>query len=73
MNLELLIPELTLAVFAGVVIIADTLIKQKRVLAQVSLSALVISAGVSLAMWGGNIPAIFSNMLATDNLSLIHI
>ena len=70
MNLELLIPELTLAVFAGVVIIADTLIKQKRVLAQVSLSALVISAGVSLTMWGGNIPAIFSNMLATDNFAI---
>ena len=70
MNLELLIPELTLAVFAGLVIILDTLIEQKRLLAQVSLSALVISGGISLALWGGNIPAIFNNMLAVDNFAI---
>ena len=70
MNLELLIPELTLAVFAGLVIILDTLIEQKRLLAQVSLSALVISGGISLALWGSNIPTIFNNMLAVDNFAI---
>ncbi len=70
MNLELIIPELTLAVFAGVVIIADTLLDEKRLLAQVSLSALVISAGVTLAMWGGSLPALFNNMLAVDNFAI---
>jgi NADH-quinone oxidoreductase subunit N len=69
-NLELIIPELTLAVFAGVVIIADTLLDEKRLLAQVSLSALVISAGVALAMWGGSLPALFNNMLAVDNFAI---
>lgn len=70
MNLTLFIPELTLAVFAIVVILLDLFIKQKRLLVQISLSGLVIAGGVSVAMWGYSFPAIFNNMLAVDNFAL---
>ncbi len=70
MNLTLFIPELTLVVFAVVVILLDLVIRQKWLLAQVSLAGVVIAGGVSAAMWGGSYPAIFNNMLAVDNFAL---
>ena len=70
LNLALFIPELTLAAFAIIVILLDLFIEQKRLLAQVSISGLVIAGGVTVAMWGGNFPAIFNNMLAVDNFAL---
>ena len=70
MNLGLFIPELTLAIFAILVILLDLFTEQKRLLAQVSISGLVIAGGVTVAMWGGNFPAIFNNMLAVDNFAL---
>lgn len=70
MNLTLLIPELTLTVFAIIVILLDLFIKQKRVLAQVSVSGLVIAGVITIAMWGNSFPAIFNNMLAVDNFAL---
>jgi len=70
LNLTLLIPELTLAVFAILVILLDLFINQKRALVIVSLIGLVVAGGVSVAMWGGNFPAIFNNMLAVDNFAL---
>jgi len=70
LNLALFIPELTLAVFAIIVILLDLFIEQKKVLVQVSISGLVIAAGISVAMWGGSFPAIFNNMLAVDNFAI---
>ena len=70
LNLALFIPEVTLAVFAVIVILLDLFIKQKRLLAPVSISGLVIAGGVTVAMWGGSFPAIFNNMLAVDNFAL---
>ncbi len=70
MNLTLLIPELTLAGFAILVILLDLFINQKRALVIVSLSGLVIAGGVTVAMWGGSFPPIFNNMLAVDNFAL---
>ncbi|MFC2007928.1 NADH-quinone oxidoreductase subunit N [Chloroflexota bacterium] len=70
MNLALFIPELTLVVFAVIVILLDLYIEQKRILAQVSLVGLVIAGGVSVAMWGGSYPSIFNNMLAVDSFAL---
>ena len=70
MNLTLLIPELVLVAFAILVIILDLFTERKRLLAQVSISGLVISGGVTVAMWGGSYPAIFNNMLAVDNFAL---
>jgi NADH-quinone oxidoreductase subunit N len=70
LNLALFIPEMTLAVFAIVVILLDLFIKQPKLLVQVSISGLVIAGGVTVAMWGGSFPAIFNNMLAVDNFAL---
>ncbi|MFC1981538.1 NADH-quinone oxidoreductase subunit N [Chloroflexota bacterium] len=70
MNLALFIPELTLAVFAILVILLDLLIRQKELLWSVSLAGLVIAGGITAAMWGGNYPAIFNNMLAVDTFAL---
>ena len=70
MNLTLLIPELTLTVFAIIVILLDLFVKQKRVLAQVSVSGLIIAGVITLAMWGNSFPAIFNNMVAVDNFAI---
>jgi len=70
LNLALFVPELTLAAVAVLVILLDLFTEQKRLLVQVSISGLVISAGVTLAMWGESFPAIFNNMLAVDNFAL---
>ena len=70
MNLGLLAPELSLAGFAIIVILLDLVIQRKGWLVIVSLAGLVVSAGLSLAMWGGSSQAIFNNMLAVDNFAL---
>jgi len=70
LNLALFIPELTVVVFAILVILLDLGVRQKVVLRAVSLVGLVIAGGVSVAMWGGSYPAIFNNMLAVDNFAL---
>ncbi len=70
MNLGLLAPELSLAVTAIVVILLDLVIQRKGWLVVVSLAGIVVSAGFSLAMWGGSSQAIFNNMLAVDNFAL---
>jgi NADH-quinone oxidoreductase subunit N len=70
LNLTLFIPELTLVVFAVIVILLDLMVERKRLLAQVSISGLVIAFGVSVAMWGGEYAPIFNNMLAADAFAL---
>ncbi|MFC2051411.1 NADH-quinone oxidoreductase subunit N [Chloroflexota bacterium] len=70
LNLGLLIPELSLATFAIAVILLDLFIQRKGVLVVVSLAGLVVSAGFTIAMWGGNPQAIFNNMLAVDSFAL---
>ena len=70
MNLELFIPELSLAAFALAVVLLDLVIQRKGWLVVVSMGGIVISAGFSLAMWGGSSQAIFSNMLAVDNFAM---
>jgi len=70
LNLALFIPELVLAGFAVLVIGLDLVMRQKGLLSSVSLSGLVIAGGFAVAMWGGNYPALFNNMLAVDNFAL---
>ncbi len=70
MDLTLLIPEITLVVFAILVILLDLVVKQKTVLRSVSLSGLVIAGGVSIAMWNGEYSPQFNNMLVVDNFAL---
>jgi NADH-quinone oxidoreductase subunit N len=70
LNLQLFIPELTLAIFAIAVILLDLFVQRKGVLAGVSVAGLVISAGFTLTMWGGEPQTIFNNMLAVDSFAL---
>jgi NADH-quinone oxidoreductase subunit N len=70
LNLGLLLPELSLASFAIIVIMVDLFIQKKGLLVWVSLTGLVVSAGFTLAMWGGHSQAIFNNTLAVDNFAL---
>jgi len=70
LNLGLFIPELSLVAFAIAVILLDLFIQRKGLLVVVSLAGLVVSAGFTIAMWGGSSQAIFNNMLAVDNFAL---
>ncbi|MFC2016404.1 NADH-quinone oxidoreductase subunit N [Chloroflexota bacterium] len=70
MNLELFIPELSLAAFAIAVILLDLFVQRKGVLVVISLVGLVVSAGFTIAMWGGSSQTIFNNMLAVDSFAL---
>jgi len=70
LNLELFIPELSLAATAIAVILLDLFVQRKGVLATVSLAGLLVAAGFTIAMWGGGSQAIFNNMLAVDSFAL---
>jgi NADH-quinone oxidoreductase subunit N len=70
LNFELLAPELTLAATAVVVILLDLFVKQKWVLAAVSILGLVVAGGFTLGMWGGGPVALFNNLLAVDGFAL---
>ena len=70
MNLELFIPELSLAACAIAVILLDLFIQRKGLLVIVSLAGLAVAAGFTIAMWGCSPQAIFNNMLAVDSFAL---
>jgi len=70
LNFELLIPELTLAATALVVILLDLVVKSKWWLAALSIAGIVVSAGFAIAMWGGDAQSIFNNMLAVDKFAI---
>ncbi|MFC1941418.1 NADH-quinone oxidoreductase subunit N [Chloroflexota bacterium] len=70
MNLELFIPELSLAAFAIAVILLDLFVQRKGLLVIVSIIGLVVASGFTIAMWGGSSQAIFNNMLAVDSFAL---
>ncbi|HUV56960.1 MAG TPA: NADH-quinone oxidoreductase subunit N [Dehalococcoidales bacterium] len=70
MNLELFTPELTLVAFAIGVILLDLFVQRKGLLVIVSLVGLAVSAGFTIALWGGSAQAIFNNMLVVDNFAL---
>jgi NADH-quinone oxidoreductase subunit N len=70
LDLTLFIPEITLAVFAILVILLDLGVRDKSWLRSVSLVGLVIAGGVSIAMWGGAYSPQFNNMLAVDDFAL---
>src|SRR4030066_325549 len=69
-ELRFLTPELSLLGFALVVILLDLFIKQKKVLAAVSIAGVIVSAGFTVARGGTPREAIFFRMLAVDNFAL---
>jgi NADH-quinone oxidoreductase subunit N len=66
----LFLPELTLLVTAVVVILLDLFVKQKWVLAAVSIVGIAVAAGFAIAMWGGDSESIFFGMMAVDNFAI---
>ena len=74
MDLHLFIPEITLAVFAVLVVLIDLFVRDKSWLRLVSLSGLVIAGGIAVAMWKGldcEMPRyLFNSMLAVDEFAL---
>jgi NADH-quinone oxidoreductase subunit N len=70
MNLSLLMPELTLAITAVVVIVLDLFIKRKGALAAISIIGLLVSAARAVILWNGTPQAAFNNMLAVDNYAI---
>ena len=69
-DIHLIAPELTLLVFALLVILLDLFVKRKVVLVIVSLLGIVISAGFALSMWGITPTDFFYSMLAIDQYTL---
>jgi NADH-quinone oxidoreductase subunit N len=70
LNLGLLAPELSLAGTAILVILLDLVTERKGWLVAVGIAGILVSAGFTLAMWGGSSQAIFNNMLAVDGFAL---
>jgi len=70
LHLELFLPELSLAVFAIIVILLDLFIERKGVLVGISLAGLVVAAGFTLAMRGAGAQSIFNDRLAVDGFAL---
>jgi NADH-quinone oxidoreductase subunit N len=70
LNVGLVIPELTLVVFAIIVILLDLFVQRKGVLLAVSIIGLVIAAAVTISMWGISSRTIFDNVVAVDSFAL---
>ncbi|MBU2608563.1 MAG: NADH-quinone oxidoreductase subunit N [Chloroflexi bacterium] len=70
MNLLLFAPEISLAVFALLVIMLDLFVERKGILAVVSLIGVVVSGGFALAIGGAGTQAIFNNILAVDSFAI---
>jgi NADH-quinone oxidoreductase subunit N len=66
----LFVPELTLLVTAVVVILLDLFVKQKWLLAALSIAGIAVSAAFAIAMWGGDSESIFFGMMTVDNFAI---
>jgi NADH-quinone oxidoreductase subunit N len=69
-ELPFLAPELTLLVFALLVIVLDLVVKQKKILAYISVVGLIVSMGFTISMWGAPTVDIFFAMLAVDRFAM---
>jgi NADH-quinone oxidoreductase subunit N len=70
LNLALFLPEISLAVFAVLVILLDLFVQRKGWLAAIGIIGLLVSAGFAIGLWGGSPQATFNNMLAVDNFGV---
>jgi len=70
LNIELILPELSLTITAVVVILLDLFIQKKGWLTVVSMAGIAIAAGFAIAIWGDSPQTIFNNMLAVDNFAV---
>jgi NADH-quinone oxidoreductase subunit N len=70
LNYYLMTPEIIVAGFAVVVILLDLFVRQKGMLAAVSVVGLLGSLGASAALWREAPDSLFNGMLAVDDLAL---
>ena len=70
MNLELIVPELSVLVGAIIVVLLNLFSSDKRWLYVVSLVGLAVAGGFTISYWGGDRQVIFNNMLAIDQFAL---
>lgn len=70
MNLQILSPEIILCGFALLVILLDLGIKQKGVLAGLSIAGLIISALAAVSMWGVPKLVAFGGTLVVDQFAI---
>ena len=68
-ELRFIAPELSLLAFAILVILLDLFVKQKKLLAGVSIVGLIVAVGFTLSMWGAPTIDVF-NMIAIDGFAL---
>lgn len=69
-ELNLVAPELTLLAGALVIILLDLFIKEKKILAGISILALLIACGFSLSLWSYPTTDTFYTMLAVDKFAV---
>ncbi|MEW6142834.1 MAG: NADH-quinone oxidoreductase subunit N [Chloroflexota bacterium] len=70
MNLQILSPEIILCGFALLVILLDLGVKQKGVLAGLSIAGLIVSALAAVSMWGVPKLAAFGGALVVDQFAI---
>ena len=70
-EIPLVAPELSLLVFALVVVLLDLFVKQKRILVGVSIVGILVSGGFALSLWGTQPVDVFYGMLAIDQFALL--
>jgi NADH-quinone oxidoreductase subunit N len=70
LNIELILPELSLAITAVAVILLDLFIQKKGWLTAISMLGIAIATGFTIVLWGGSSQTIFNNLLAIDDFAL---
>ncbi len=69
-ELYMVAPEITLLVAALAIILADVFIKQKKILAAISILALLVACGFSINLWSHPTTDTFFAMLAVDKFAV---
>jgi NADH-quinone oxidoreductase subunit N len=69
-NLELIIPELSVLACAIIVILCNLFTSNTKLLSIISLIGIAVAGGFTISYWGGDDRVIFSNMLAIDTFAL---
>jgi len=70
LNYHLMTPEIIVAASAVAVILADLVVKQKGLLAALSIAGLLASLAVSVSLWGRDDNTLFGGMLRVDHLAI---
>ena len=70
MNYWLIAPEISLGIFALIVIVLDLLFKRKGILPLACIAGLMVSLGFTVALWGKEPQSIFNNTFNSDHYAL---